>query len=292
MLRWGYGPLDVDLDKRGQRHSVLAEVASSANQPTVRACIFCGAPADSREHILPRWLQEVLPSDDPVVHFREIRHRETERIEWERKPFREKTRFLCEACNGGWMSRLEDASKPLLAPALARTGPLRLAPASQATAATWAIKTVLVFQGTQADVPMAPAEHFAYVRDNERPPPGVTVWIGSHYRSRFDPIHSVCVQKPLSLEALDDRLSVPEGPFGYFGFLAVGGVSFLVIGHSYQNRVVIDCREPIKDAVTKIWPVTTPAVSWPPAYMMDAQLIDILFERNEPPVLQVQVFGA
>jgi hypothetical protein len=74
--------------------------------------------------------------------------------------------------------------------------------------------------------------------------------------------------------------------------LAVGGLSFLVIGHGYRNRVVIDCREPIKDAVTKIWPVTTSAVSWPPAYMMDAELIDVLFERNEPPVLDVQVFPA
>jgi hypothetical protein len=262
-----------------------------ADKSTARACIFCGAHADSKEHLLPRWLQDVLPSDDLVVHFREIGSREAERREWERKPFREKTRFVCEACNGGWMSRLESESKPLLAPAIARTGSLRLAPASQAIAATWAIKTVLVFQGTQADEPMAPADHFSHVRENERPPPGVTVWIGSHYRSRFDPINSVYVQKPLSLEALDDRLSIPEGPFGYFGFLAVGGVSFLVIGHRYRNRVVMSCREPIRDAVTKIWPVSTPVVVWPPDLMMDRQLIDVLFLRSEPPVLEVQVFG-
>jgi hypothetical protein len=50
-------------------------------------------------------------------------------------------------------------------------------------------------------------------------------------------------------------------------------------------------REPIKDAVSKIWPASTPLVVWPPELMMDQQLIDGLFERNEPPVLQVQVFG-
>lgn len=266
-------------------------MGSSADQPTARACIFCGAPADTREHILPSWLQGVLPSRDAVVHFRELGLRDPERIEWEGKPFRERTRFVCEVCNGGWMSRLEEASKPLLAPAVARTGPLRLAPASQAIVATWATKTVLVFQATQADEPMAPADHFAHVRQYERPPPGVTVWIGSHYRSRFDPINSVYIQKPLSIESLDDRLSVPEGPFGYFGFLAVGGVSFLVIGHRHLNRVVITCREPIKDAVSKIWPVSTPPVAWPPDLMMDRQLIDVLFERNESPVLDVRVFG-
>jgi hypothetical protein len=262
-----------------------------ADKSTARACIFCGAPADSKEHILPRWLQDVLPSDDLGVHFREIGRAEAERNEWERKPFRETTRFVCGGCNGGWMSILEAESKPLLTPAITRRGPLRLAHASQAIVATWATKTVLVFQGTQTDEPMAPADHFAHVRRYERPPPGVTVWIGSHYRSRFDPINSVYVQKPLAIESLDDKLQIPEGPFGYFGFLAVGGVSFLVIGHRYRNRVVITCREPIKDAVSKIWPVSTPLVVWPPELMMDRQLIDVLFERNEPPVLHVQIFG-
>jgi hypothetical protein len=266
-------------------------LGDTTDKPTDRSCIFCGAPADSREHILSDWLRDVLPSDETVVYFREI-GREGDRIEWERKPFREKTRFVCTSCNGGWMSRLESASKPILTPAVTRQGPFRLASASQAIAATWAIKTVLVFQGTQAPEPMAPPDHFAHLREFERPPPSATVWIGSHYRARFDPLNSRYVQKPLSLEPLDNRLIEPPGRFGYFAFLAVGGLSFLVIGHGYRNRVVIDCREPIKDAVTKIWPVTTPAVSWPPAYMMDTELIDVLFERDEPPVLDVRVFRA
>jgi hypothetical protein len=143
---------------------------------------------------------------------RDATQRETERIEWDRKPFREQTRFVCKACNGGWMSRLESASKPLLAPAIARTGSLRLAPASQALAATWAIKTVLVLQGTQADEPMAPADHFAQVREHERPPPGVTVldWVSLQIALRP---HQLCIYAEAAVaKALDDWLSAPEGP--------------------------------------------------------------------------------
>lgn len=261
------------------------------HKSTARACIFCGAPADSGEHILPRWLQDVLPSDETAVHFRQI-GAGGERNEWERKPFRETTNFVCKTCNNGWMSWLEGTSKPILEGAISRGGPFQLGEASQRVAAAWAIKTVLVFQGTQAAEPMAPASHFTYLRETQIPPPSVSVWIGSHYRARFDPINSIYMQKPLSMEPLDDKLVMEaREPFGYFAFLAIGGLSFLVIGHRYRNRVEITCREPIKDAVSKIWPVTTPAVSWPPAYMMDAQLTDILFERNEPPVLDVQVFG-
>ena len=117
-------------------------------------------------------------------------------------------RFLCSQCNTGWMSRLESASKPSLAPMITMEARrrLRLASASQAVIATWAIKTVLVFQGSQGREPMAPSEHFAHLREHGRLPANVTVWIGSHYRARFDPINSVYVQKPLSLEPLDDKL--------------------------------------------------------------------------------------
>ena len=154
-------------------------------------------------------------------------------------------------------------------------------------AATWALKTTLVLQGTQSDKPIAPPDHFAHLRAQRQPPSNVTVWIGSHYRARFDPINTVYVQKPLSLEPLDDKLE--PGHFGYVNFLAVGGLSFLVIGHPYRNRVVITCREPFKEALTKIWPPLNPLVAWPPELMMDIQLIDLLFLRNDPPTLDVKV---
>jgi hypothetical protein len=200
-------------------------LARTEHKSTARACIFCGAPPDSGEHILPDWLRDVLPSGEAVVHFRQVGG--GERHEWERRPFREKTQFVCEPCNTGWMSRLEGKSKPILTPPITRSGTFQLDSASQEIAATWAIKTVLVFQGTQAPQPLAPPHHFAQVREHERPPPSVSVWIGSHYRARFDPVNSVYTQKPLTLEPLDEKF-VKASRFGYASFLAIGGLSFLV----------------------------------------------------------------
>jgi hypothetical protein len=54
--------------------------------------------------------------------------------------------------------------------------------------------------------------------------------------------------------------------------------------------VVITCREPFKDALIKIWPPSNPLVAWPPELMMDMQLIDLLFLRNDPPTLDVEVW--
>lgn len=83
-------------------------MASSSNEQTARTCIVCGVPADSREHILPGWLQEVLPSDDPVVHIREIGRGETERINRMGAQAVQGTDAVCrQACDNGWISRLE-----------------------------------------------------------------------------------------------------------------------------------------------------------------------------------------
>lgn len=81
-----------------------------------RACIFCGEPADSDEHLLSEWLQGVLPSDEPVLHYRQIGGDESERREWMKRPFREKAGVVCDDCNTGWMSRLESGAKPTSSP--------------------------------------------------------------------------------------------------------------------------------------------------------------------------------
>lgn len=201
-----------------------------------RACIFCGEPADSDEHLLPAWLQRVLPSDEPLLHYRQIGSDESERHEWMKRPFREKAGGVCDICNTGWMSRLESAAKPILTPAIRRTGmPLLLTASEQRIAAAWAVKTVLVFQGSHGGS-IAPPLHAYHLCDRQEPPEQVVVWVGSNYAGRDGDAAASYVQRPLSVlmeGAEDDRVR----EFGYASFLAVGGLSFFVIGHRYGNRV-------------------------------------------------------
>ena len=98
---------------------------------TARRCVFCDAPADSREHLLPRWLEGVLPSDEPMVQYRQIGNDEKDRQEWTCRPFRERARVVCQPCNNGWMSSLEVEAKQLLASPIAReVSRYRFAPSS------------------------------------------------------------------------------------------------------------------------------------------------------------------
>lgn len=141
-------------------------------------------------------------------------------------------------------------------------------------------------QGTQR---IAPPATYEYLRAHGQPPPQITVWLGSHYRAREDPVNSIFIQRPLALQPLDDKLA-PHANFGFLCFLAVGGVSFVVVGHGYRNRTEVSYEGSFDEALIPIWPNPAPVVSWPPKYMMDREFIDILTES--PSALTMQVWPA
>lgn len=250
-----------------------------------RNCIFCGDVANSREHLLPEWLRSILPSDEPGIHYREVGGIKTS---WERKPFTEATRTVCHRCNTGWMSRLEEFAKPILTPAVARTGlPCQFDLREQWIAAQWAVKTSYVFQSLGQKL-LAPLTHPFLLRLNGKPPPQVTVFVGSHYRALKDPTNSAYVQKPLTL-VLGDEQSFPD--FGYLSYLAVGGVSFIVIGHRFGNYFEVVTGEHTTGMVAKIWPWSSKLVSWPPELLLDQELVEPLFtDDSYPPGLDIRPF--
>ena len=247
-----------------------------------RRCIFCGSLADDREHLLPRWLQEILPSEEPVIHFREVGGREME--PWRKKPFREKTKFVCKGCNQGWMSTLEGETKPLLTPAIARQRPCRFDLVEQWIIARWTVKTCYVMQ-MQAPGLLAPPMHPVLLNLNFKPPPQVSLWLGSHHRAIQDPINSAYVQKPLWLAAVDGNRKDPV-EFGYMSFLAVGGISFLMVEHRLDSYVecVLGEEHPASDMFTKIWPRTRRILTWPPHTMADRELLDLIFDPDTLPL--------
>jgi hypothetical protein len=247
-----------------------------------RHCIFCGATADDKEHLLPRWLQEVLPSDQTVIHTRQVGGEKTP--PWSRKPFREKAKFVCEGCNQGWMSELESEAKPLLTPVIARKGPCDFDLVGQWTIARWAVKTCFVMQ-MQGPEQLTRRMHPVLLNLNIMPPPQVTVWIGSHHRAVQDPINSVYIQQPLWL-ASDGNSGESRREFGYMSFLAVGGMSFLLVEHRFGGYVecVLGEDHPSSQMFTKIWPRTRKVASWPPYLMADRELIDLIFDPDTLPL--------
>ena len=86
----------------------------------------------------------------------------------------------------------------------------------------------------------------------------------------------------------DDETVVDE--FGYMAWLAVGGLSFLVIGHRTGRYVEIVPGEHTRGAFEKLWPWASRAVPWPPELLMDRELIEPLFLDSYPPSFEIRIF--
>ena len=86
-----------------------------------RKCIFCGTEGNlSKEHLWPDWLSKLYLRKDSESHTfgsKSYLNKKEVRDGTYSRPghlFSLKNRVVCVTCNNGWMSRVEEETKPIL----------------------------------------------------------------------------------------------------------------------------------------------------------------------------------
>ncbi|MFE2426971.1 hypothetical protein ACFXJ5_09480 [Streptomyces sp. NPDC059373] len=148
-----------------------------------RRCVFCGGTGLTREHVIPRWLSDVLPEqarfrgqDQAIVLLQPERtvdgphHREM------RETFNSATvKVVCDRCNNGFMNDIEAEARPVLSAMIRGRLSMSLAADAATSIATWAVKTSLMAQRTSSEpAPLKPVYEGFYA--NQRPTPECMVW--------------------------------------------------------------------------------------------------------------------
>jgi hypothetical protein len=164
-------------------------------------CLFCGrtwspgAVGKSREHVLGQWmrrLEENHPSerrsyaagfefDEAAKELVEVR---PEIVFRKAALLTLKTREVCEDCNQGWMSDLEEAVKPTILQLVrsAKTGiAIALGREAARQLARWAQKTALTYELTD-DVPHVGNVAMGQQLRDGNPLRGSMVWVVRHPR--------------------------------------------------------------------------------------------------------------
>jgi hypothetical protein len=207
-------------------------MSDSETKGSARRCVFCGGTSSlTREHVLPNWLSQIGLDLTPSVHHSgPLNHVPRQ---WSSKPFTTTVKMVCVTCNGGWLSALENAARPVLAP-LIRGGSRRLPDDDQALVAAWTCKTALVSQLLSSEEArrggqgLPSSEYVALYEQRElmEPLPFSQYWIGSYAGDRGASIWVT----PFVVEVTDAG-SPPDIPTGYamtlvLGSLLVQGVRF------------------------------------------------------------------
>lgn len=130
----------------------------------------------TKEHVYPRWLRKIIGPVDLVETRLQIAEGSTKRSR-SVVPFDRTVKSVCGRCNGGWMSRLETAAEPLLAPIL-HGDSVVLSPQHAITLSTWIYKTVLmVHEQGITEHSLIPHRHYTHLFHQRTPPREVRMWV-------------------------------------------------------------------------------------------------------------------
>lgn len=148
---------------------------------TGRLCIFCGARADSKEHIFPDWINRLILTDEFegmafTIERGELVERRTHRTN---QAAGDRARIVCRRCNNGWLSDLEGKAQELLSP-LMLGEPTTLNAGQQLLAAEWAAKTAMVGETIQYAGNSFSQEDRDLMREQHRPPLRARVSIAAY----------------------------------------------------------------------------------------------------------------
>lgn len=245
-------------------------------------CVFCGAKNKlSREHILPDWLNDELGIRGTERNLATVVHGGYPGRSRHRTAigFDMKVKAVCERCNNGWLSLLEnEGAKPHLVP-LVHGVPHRLDIAAQRVLATWAAKTALV---TQAKHSKRLRSHFDSLYDGQHPPRQTQVWIGAYREGALQDL-SGFLHHDLQI-VFDPAEWNPHVVNGYGTTIFVRHVLFQVIGLELAVEVQRTLKGVLGGALTKIWPPTRP-VPWPPRIIIDEANLQVIADSVIPGVM-------
>lgn len=160
----------------------------SDTSTATRICIYCGRNGSlSREHVFPDWMNDVLATKTDVSFdmieqnlVKDGVHRETRKS---RGHVRQK--IVCESCNNGWLSRIDNDSKKIVS-ALIKDEKNQIIGLSEATLVTslsakMAINSDFMVPNDSAISEACRTAFYA----NRTPSDFWHIWIGRHKGAKF-----------------------------------------------------------------------------------------------------------
>jgi len=253
-----------------------------------RTCIFCGATANSCEDAWPRWLtgRFIAPgSMEAQIGNDVLKTWRTDRAEI-------RIRRVCNACNNGWMSRLEDRGKPVITRLLDQVT-CTLDVHDCQTLSLWAVKTSMVLESVNGP------EHWLYT-DLERTlmfkcglmPPFTDVWIAQcvNFPSTYSisRILSTATRRDAHCQA---RAAVTTLAFGILAIQVLKVVPLNTM--SPETKITVEERPgPWDRLALQVWPIQPEPVRWPASVgVLDEYGLETLAQRFSPSGLAEGVQG-
>lgn len=262
----------------------------------MRNCLFCPETTKlSLEHVWPQWIWKLSHKEPQKGRYTVETFGTHIKRQGRKAPTLDQTRrVVCESCNNGWLSRLENE---MAKPALKRFLVPRRGTASgisvddQVALVAWATKMAFILDYTT----VTPDNHRNFTQHERQefaatltPPDGLSIWIADLVRDTGQIVHS-SVTNVASLAAVE----APD--VKYSGQLSTFHVGSLVFQTLHLRSVTEPPSVPSDElmlephwnqVVRRIWPSHETDIPWPPEFYFNEDALKEFEARlgKNPPV--------
>lgn len=229
-------------------------------------CIFCSAPANSEEHIKPKWAHSLLPkTGEHRLAVGRGRRGATVELALRKKGAVYTTRIgrVCKPCNEGWMSDFGEQVKPFLSRMIQgrRTFLNRV---MRDTLAQYFTYKMLVLDWLGED-PVLPAEWARQFYLDRQIPEGVFIWLFHCIEGKWQ---TDIETEGVGLADINDPRTPAQLPINTKSF-AVGFDNLFVFAVlSTEIDLNIDFNPLLS---IKLWPFEPKLMVWPPYAAIDSE---------------------
>lgn len=238
-----------------------------------RLCAFCGERGTSEEDVFARWITPVVP--DAFGSGPMTLTRSQGRSKAGLMSLRVTNRAVCRACNNGWMSRVEQAAKPLLTPIFRDESTVLTKASEIVLVSAWAFKTALMYERAHRAPWHTPDEHFSYVYERGAPPPNASVAIGRYRPQPGQVPHIAWAER-----ARVGPMTVDGETFaGYRVTFSIAHAIFQVYGHPSSTDFKLErggypdgSDDPVP-LFRSIWPLDFGVVDLPQPLALDTETL-------------------
>ena len=248
-------------------------------------CIYCGSyKTMTREHIWADWLKAYIPRDmerhsgiSATVHSDQSKN--TAKTKRRAGDFHaQKLRIACRSCNTGWMSRLQENTKPHLVPMLTAKS-ANFYRSQQTTLAAWITMFVMTADYLDADMVSITQNERTWFKDHQRPPADWRIWVGKYKQPTTNRrwIHTVLditENEPEFLAKGTPPLSHAQTATILLGKqLIIHVMSSPAMRQTIKRWKILPAAAP---ALKQIWPIIHRRVDWPGDAVVSGQTIEDL----------------
>jgi hypothetical protein len=219
-------------------------------------CLFCNNSAGSQEHLWAAWIhkrEDFGPLKVTIGNSKqEIRNDPEQKID-----------TVCGDCNNGWMSRIENKNKPIIACTL-QDLTIPLDRQQQTLLSNWALKTAMVFDSVknpESNPRFYLKSDCVIFRQQRIMPNRVRIWIGRYSLSSLGAYGTdVAIVFPG-----DSKIGIGTATTIVIGHLAAQ-VFAMRVNPEHRSKEIADVQPKTgdwDDMLVQIWPITKQSVIWP-----------------------------